>query len=943
MDISLNKVTQTALEFSVDKTVLLQPGQVVRFSGASEVYGAITGLFEEDSDPARQRVQVDVIRGTPYMSMGSALVLTEAAVRQTVAQIQGTPQQPLRFEDGWTGDLKQLGLQVRLDGEALSQRVMALESLLTAIKPYRKALVIDPVGLLSLMETTHLGQEVDPRSWHEVFAGTDISLSLQAVGLDRFLTGMVEGLPLPIQEEASRLLSDRIPATADFIPFRHFLKNDLMADVPAKPALMHRLYEAYEQRIFADDPNQTLEHKPLVNGNPVTFLNLTRLSDLWQRWFYQEVCRWHLKAGDKNLMLIWVYPENYLGELYPWLQKMEELQRPVGLLLSSHTSPSLAGCRFDTTLSGRLDHGNPRLCIQGSLSSGFPIVIGEPIPAVLPEDFSQADLGSATEPESSVDLPAVALSDLNLPNLELTEKPDETSLLASLPMPELPSGIPSVFPEEVLHDLLAEAPPVADDTPELMPLDEEDIPPATPEMTWLNESLDDLFPSVGLDTDTGEILDLSETALLPETTLPPSLQQEAISPLPPLGPVEPLDPGPFPDLELLGETGPLSSELAPTPESPAASDLESLISSISGGASPEEALSDLGLEPPSTGPSSADIDLPWLTEAEGNPSNPDLTLPPESESVPMGETDLSDLLGPIISEASASTESPESSTPETTPDTTLGEDLFNELVSEVPQSPSYDLLGGNLPDGGEDISMVAPDWSDDSTAISHLEPTTEPEEDPLAALLQETQQALGAPPADALAPAGSESEIDLDLGGDGLIFPDDAPPPDPTINLDEDEAFTLELNPHTLEDFDLPAFSPEPAAATPPVSDITPEPAGAMDLSSLISAVEETTGPATTSQATPAVSEPILTTVSTSPASSQTASAPAPIPIHAAARPTMGPSPEFKEGQRVRHHQYGDGVIRKVVPMPNRVVINVEFDKMGKRLLDPKLANLERV
>ncbi len=51
----------------------------------------------------------------------------------------------------------------------------------------------------------------------------------------------------------------------------------------------------------------------------------------------------------------------------------------------------------------------------------------------------------------------------------------------------------------------------------------------------------------------------------------------------------------------------------------------------------------------------------------------------------------------------------------------------------------------------------------------------------------------------------------------------------------------------------------------------------------------------------------------------------------------------FKIGDKVHHEKYGVGVVNKIIPMDNNTVLNISFEQGGKRLMDPKLAHLERV
>ena len=40
----------------------------------------------------------------------------------------------------------------------------------------------------------------------------------------------------------------------------------------------------------------------------------------------------------------------------------------------------------------------------------------------------------------------------------------------------------------------------------------------------------------------------------------------------------------------------------------------------------------------------------------------------------------------------------------------------------------------------------------------------------------------------------------------------------------------------------------------------------------------------------------------------------------------------YHVGNRVRHPQYGVGVILKILPMAEQIILNVTFDQVGKRL-----------
>jgi hypothetical protein len=54
------------------------------------------------------------------------------------------------------------------------------------------------------------------------------------------------------------------------------------------------------------------------------------------------------------------------------------------------------------------------------------------------------------------------------------------------------------------------------------------------------------------------------------------------------------------------------------------------------------------------------------------------------------------------------------------------------------------------------------------------------------------------------------------------------------------------------------------------------------------------------------------------------------------------PRQDYQAGQRVAHPNYGEGVVKKVMQMyDDQIVLNIQFDAVGKRLLDPSLCDLK--
>ena len=56
-----------------------------------------------------------------------------------------------------------------------------------------------------------------------------------------------------------------------------------------------------------------------------------------------------------------------------------------------------------------------------------------------------------------------------------------------------------------------------------------------------------------------------------------------------------------------------------------------------------------------------------------------------------------------------------------------------------------------------------------------------------------------------------------------------------------------------------------------------------------------------------------------------------------------GLSPSFAEGNIVYHEKYGKGIIEKVISYGSKTLCSIQFDNIGRRLLDPNLADLKQI
>jgi len=52
---------------------------------------------------------------------------------------------------------------------------------------------------------------------------------------------------------------------------------------------------------------------------------------------------------------------------------------------------------------------------------------------------------------------------------------------------------------------------------------------------------------------------------------------------------------------------------------------------------------------------------------------------------------------------------------------------------------------------------------------------------------------------------------------------------------------------------------------------------------------------------------------------------------------------DFEEGDMVKHQKYGTGIIKKIIGYGNKKLCSIQFDSVGRRLLDPELAVIEKI
>lgn len=68
-----------------------------------------------------------------------------------------------------------------------------------------------------------------------------------------------------------------------------------------------------------------------------------------------------------------------------------------------------------------------------------------------------------------------------------------------------------------------------------------------------------------------------------------------------------------------------------------------------------------------------------------------------------------------------------------------------------------------------------------------------------------------------------------------------------------------------------------------------------------------------------------------------------PIPVYSVPELDNEIEPEFTEGNIIYHEKYGRGVIEKIMNYGNKTLCSIQFEEVGRRLLDPNLAGLKQI
>lgn len=827
------KLTQRELEARLEPGLVVLPGQLMRFESAQPIYGQVKEVRAmppaSAGMPEGYGVIITLLYGCPALEPQRASLLDSSQMAREVERLQEPFEHPLRLSRVLTGELARLGTLTLVDGHDFVLKYETLLMLVEAIQPYKKLLMVDPLGVF---------EEGDGFGYFR--AGHHVQLSVKAVGSKRFLNGFGELFAPDLREQALRVIADHLPQFSKFIGFHELLNLDAAVNVPLKNLIVQNYHAVMQTHVFADGPEQALDMATLLSQS-VSVLDLSGIDEPWKRLFYEQVCLEALDAAD-SYALVLLYPENYLPDLTPWIQKAEEAGLNLVVLTSPYASKSVRKLASNRIYADSRQHVE----LQGDLTLGLPVrfaltqtELQAPDRTVMPQtvvaESVQPPVGTAGElPVSLAFEPVHLTSDLT------QDEPDQ--LLAPPPTSRNPAEQAwwfevsqpvtedEIMPSEEAFPLATDSEPEPEAAvPAIVDLS---APEPEPTLSFLTaEQLSALLGSSGEETAGGT----------PSVARWEDVVEEAPQEQPDL-----LD---YPDAEEGAWSEPESG-----PE-------------FKVGETDSSELWDLA--PPAT-------ELPEVAH----------TVRMETPEAAKLEAESSPLIAVPPEEAVASDSAPP---PFPTPEEYRKEEFDFELNLDE-MAPDGEADGGYyssyLADGEVLPNAVA-------QSLSEFEGQAPLADEPLFDFepeLYPSGSATVAPPVGISEPPAPVQESASSAGSERLSGMDD-PEMQEALDLIFPQEF-IDTHPQAGQTSEAlaEAFEPEPAPAALPVS------------------VEEEMVPIV-----PKVMEPSV-------------------------EDQMG----FQVGDRVRHPAYGIGVVQRIIPMEESVVLNITFDTVGKRLLDPALCELQR-
>lgn len=853
------------------------PGQLLRFDEQGDIYGQITEVWALEEGVGPSRTG-QMIRLTLLKGMPSMQPTTISFL------------QPSQMANELARLLPKPEHPVVLEsfeGEYLRFGALTLLKGTDFVGKYH--------ALLALMQAIRPYQKIlviDPLGVFETVgdltcyvAGEQVRLGLQRVNGKRFLDVFGAQFPSGVRKPVMETVAAYWPEAGPFTGFSRLLTSGLITESLLKNLILQNCASVIHNKVFAEVPEQVLNLSKLAQ-NPVSVLDISALQDPWKGYFYQEVLAEVFANPALGLVPVLIYPENYLSDLGHWVQKADEYQVHLLGLTSPYAAPAIY--QFANNVVSVKPMGNWTL--QGDLTLGLPVIIGgdtepELVPALLPEPTAIL--------ETALEAPVSTVS--------AGEPPMESPMDAYPPLPELflENNIPE--PEEVVQAEFAE-PALQPEEAETTALSEEPVSAGPVQFfnSWQQEELadSDLFapPYVGEvapsnETETADIILPAE-----EETVSHSAQ-----------PAAPLFRTPVVDLS------------APGVEAiPSFLSIEQLSALLNTPVAEDEEALELGDFEPSATTGTQKIE-PGLHAAE-----PTLTqvAVDKNEALSAKSGEVADSLnypdaeeGAIPLEIGASLHFPETDFV-----------LSSVTQPELPETPAPEPAFAPLPAFPEPEEFEREEFSFDLNLDQKTERPYEPVKQPAQAqsvLTDAVARSLSGFEHPETLPSNPVLEFDTEGVAQQLAQPT--------------EALVQEAAPELVE-LPLPVEHPQSEEEAMAVAKENTETAHAPSETDMQEALDLIFP--RQFEAAPEI-EPEAILPAEVPPAVEVMKEEEPVPVvQKKLEPVPGGLPAFKAGDKVRHASYGMGIVQKVIPMDNSVVLNITFENVGKRLLDPTLTEL---
>lgn len=460
------KLTQRELEARLEPGLTVLPGQYLRFATPEPIFGQVREVRAlPPSSPGLMGgycLMISLLYGTPSLHPQQAILMSAAQMGHEIQRLQEPIAQPLRLSNDFSAELSRLGPLTLIGGDDFVQKYDILQLLMGAIHPYRRLIILDPLGIFA---------EEDGFTYWQ--AGRDVRLSVQAVGSKSFLDAFGELFAPSLREAALRVVADHLPPMHEFMGFQGLLDWYSALNVPLKNLILQNCQMVAKSHVFADTLEQALDWNRTAN-QAVTVLNLSALAEPWRGLFYREAVQALLEQSGDEVVPVLIYPENYLPNLSQWIQKADESEFKLLMLASPYVSDALVNMANNRFLAEMPE----ALSVIGSLTMGLPLTI--PMPnrsgsqpaavAHVPQDRVSAEPGFSSFNVAMLDEPeAPPVQRQVLPDMEAADVPlhwlgEAAGPTASLEIEheEAPVSAPTSISAESTVEPLAE---MADESP----------------------------------------------------------------------------------------------------------------------------------------------------------------------------------------------------------------------------------------------------------------------------------------------------------------------------------------------------------------------------------------------------------------------------------------------------------------------------------------------